>query len=471
MLEVATRPISHAEKWENLDPAIRNPLVTALAQTRLSSWSRGAPRELARTLAWLRACAVSGQALTVVIVARVFGMPIPVAPLALGIGALAAFALFAFWRLGRASSVSLAEVFGHIMVDIGVLSWLLFFSGGATNPFVSLLVMPIALAAAAMPLRYVVAVAMLAATCYLGLIPWHVALPPPHLAGSGDFNLHVAGMAINFVVTAAVLAFFIARLARALRTREGEIQHERERALRDEGILAIATQAAGTAHELNTPLSTIRTLLGELCRDQRDNPAIRDDLAILASQAERCRDILRELVAVGSRQLAGTPQRLALSRFVADCANHFHLLRPEIELDSSIDTTADSRIIELRTTIDTGADARIVDVSPNLRNALINLLNNAADASLSAGHSNIELHTTCVANQVEFGVRDHGAGIPPRTGIAFQSSKRDGLGLGLALAHATAERLGGELVAETAAGGGSLQRLRIPLVTVDNPSS
>lgn len=445
--------------------------MTALAKIRLSSWSQGAPRELARTLAWLRVCAVSGQALTVAIVARVFGMPIAVMPLALGIAALAAFALFAFWRLDKTWPLGLAEVFGHIVVDIGVLSWLLFFSGGATNPFVSLLVMPIALAAAAMPLRYVLAVALLAAACYLGLIPWHVALPPQHLAATGDFNLHVAGMAINFVVTAAVLAFFIARLARALRTREAEIQHERERALRDEGILAIATQAAGTAHELNTPLSTIRTLLAELCREQCGNAALESDLAILTKEAERCRDILRELVAVGGRQLAGTPQRLALSRFVADCVNHFHLLRPEIELDTSTDATADSRAIELRTTIDTATDSRIVEVSPNLRHALINLLNNAADASLAAGHSNIELHTTCIAERVEFGVRDHGFGIAPSTDIAFRSSKRDGLGLGLALAHATAERLGGELTAEAAAGGGSLQRLRIPLATADNRPS
>jgi two-component system sensor histidine kinase RegB len=416
--------------------------------------STGSPlhnaRELMGTLAWLRLCAVSGQALTVVVVAFAFGMAIPMIPLGLGVAGLALFALFAFWRLRQPWPASLPEAFAHISVDIGVLAFLLYWSGGATNPFVSLLVMPIALAAAAMPRRHVIAVALFAAACYLLLIPWHVPLPPAPHTPTGDFNLHVAGMAINFVVTAAVLAFFIARLARALRNREADVQHERERALRDEGILAIATQAAGTAHELNTPLSTIRTLLAELRRENEGNAALAADLDLLSGQAERCRDILRELVAVGSRQLAGTPQRLPLSEFVHDCENHFRLLRPEVTLTTAMDEIAQTRVIE---------------AAPNLRHALINLLSNAADASLAAGSAAIELGIVVGARMVEFFVRDHGVGdgIAPGAGIAFKTSKRDGLGLGLALAHSTVERLGGDLTAQPLADGGLLQRLRIPL--------
>lgn len=425
--------------------------MTITPATRNGFFDRA--RELAETLAWLRLCAVAGQTLTVAIVALVLRIAIPVAPLAFGIGALAAFAAFAFWRLRQPWPVHLVEAFGHIAVDIGVLSWLLYFSGGATNPFVSLLVMPIALAAAALPLRYVIAVALLAAACYLLLVPWHVALPPLHASDSGAFNLHVAGSVANFVVTAAVLAFFIARLARALRERERDVQRERERTLRDEGILAIATQAAGTAHELNTPLSTIRTLLAELRREHAGNDMLTEDLTLLAGQAERCRDILRELVAVGSRQLVGTPQRLALTRFVHDCENQFRLLRPEIELQVDIEA---------------GADAREIEAAPTLRHALINLLSNAADASLGAGKPAIELGVTAGAKQVEFSVRDHGNGSAPGHGVAFQTSKRDGLGLGLALAHATAERLGGTLRAEALANGGWRQRLRVPLATTDN---
>jgi len=218
-------------------------------------------RELTWTLAWLRLCAVAGQALTVAVVAFGMHLPIPVTGLALGILALLAFAVFVFWRLRQPWPVTSLEAVAHIAVDIAALSWLLHLTGGETNPFVSLLVLPITLAAAALPLRHVAIVALLAAFCYLALIPWHVPLPVTATEDGGDFSLHVIGMAINFVIMAAALSFFVTRLARMLRAHESEIQRERERALRDEGILAIATQAAGAAHELNTPLSTMRTLL------------------------------------------------------------------------------------------------------------------------------------------------------------------------------------------------------------------
>jgi two-component system sensor histidine kinase RegB len=173
---------------------------------------------------------------------------------------------------------------------------------------------------------------------------------------------------VNFVVTAAVLAFFIARLARALRAREAEVRHERERTLRDEGILAIATQAAGTAHELNTPLSTIRTLLGELQREQAGNAALAADLDLLAGQAQRCRDILRELVAVGSRQLAGTREPMSLATLLDQSENQFRLLRPEVNLAATIDAGEATRTIAVgpsgRVSVSTATGHRRVARTP-----------------------------------------------------------------------------------------------------------
>jgi two-component system sensor histidine kinase RegB len=402
----------------------------------------------------LRLVAVGGQALTVAVVVLGLGLPIPVLPLALGIGALGLFALFAFWRLEQPWPVSLAEAFGHVAVDILVLTYLLHWTGGIDNPFVSLLVIPMALAAAALSLRYVAAVAVLASTWVVAKMVWHEPLPP-HAGRFAAMDLHVAAVSVNFVVTAAVLAFFIARLARALRAREAEVRYERERTLRDEGILAIATQAAGTAHELNTPLSTIRTLLGELQRERAGDPPLTADLALLVGQAERCRDILRQLVEVGSRRLAGTPERLPLATFVDACENQFRLLRPEVSLAIAIDGAAGERSTE---------------AGQHLVYALINLLSNPGLAPLAAGSANVELLVAVAGRHAEFAVRDHGAGIAPGAGIAFKTSKAHGLGLGLALAHSTAERLGGELTAHAADGGGLLQRLRVPLPPNDNRS-
>ena len=198
--------------------------------------------------------------------------------------------------------------------------------------------MPITLAATALPLRSVTMVAALAVTTYLLLMRFYVPLPE---AGAVDtlsgFNLHLTGMAISFAITAGMLGYFIARLARALRAQQAEAELERERALRDEGILAIATQAASTAHELNTPLSTMRTLLGELGREHTQDPALSEDFDLLIGQADRCRDILRELVKVGSNQLAGVAEWISVADLGDSTRDAFSLLRPEIEVDYAID--------------------------------------------------------------------------------------------------------------------------------------
>lgn len=410
------------------------------------------------SLAWLRLCAIAGQSATTLFVARVLDLPIPETTLFIGIFVLAVFSLVAYQRLRSPRRIHAWEPVAHIAIDTLVLGYLLYLTGGASNPFVSLLVMPITLAATALPLRSVTIVAVQSVCTYLFLM--HHSIPLPEVGAqwaSGRFNLHLTGMAISFGITATMLGFFIARLARTLRAQQAEAEHERERALRDEGILAIATQAASTAHELNTPLSTMRTLLTELSREQKDNPALRADLDLLIGQAERCRDILRELVKVGSNQLAGVPEMMSVAQLCASTHKAFSLLRPEFHIDVEV-------------VGEVGA-ARIA-VVPALHHAIINLLNNAADASRANGDSRVELRVAQAGESLQMDVRDHGRGmaaaLQPQVGIRFQTTKRDGLGLGLALANATAERFGGTLNAENAEGGGTRQRLLLPLARLEN---
>ena len=422
------------------------------------TWPHGS-RQLLSTLAWLRLWAIGGQALTVAFVAIWLKIAIPVAALFAGIGVLAAFSPIAFWRLRRQTRVSANESMIHITIDTVVLGYLLYLTGGATNPFISLLVMPITLAATALPLRPVSMVAALAVTTYLLLMRFYVPLPEAGAVDSlSGFNLHLTGMAISFAITAGMLGYFIARLARALRAQQAEAELERERALRDEGILAIATQAASTAHELNTPLSTMRTLLGELGREHAGDPALTDDFGLLIGQADRCRDILRELVKVGSNQLAGVAEWISVANLGDSTRDAFNLLRPEIEVGYSINAAIGERRIA---------------VVPALHHAIINLLNNAADASLANDDTRVEMNVGGSGGTLDLVVRDFGKGMSaalrPTAGLRFETTKRDGLGLGLALANATAERFGGTLTAEAAEGGGTRQRLRLPLTTLDNP--
>ncbi|HEY8327452.1 MAG TPA: ATP-binding protein [Rhodanobacter sp.] len=411
------------------------------------------PFALTRTLAWLRICAIAGQSAAVLVCAWWMRLDIPLLPLLLGIGVLAVFSVFAAWRLTQPWPLREWEAVGHIAFDTLVLGYLLYFTGGASNPFITLLLVPIALSAAALSGRSVLAVAALAGVAYVILLYSHVPLPMPlHENSPNRFSLHVAGMGVNFVIMALLLSFFISRLAHVLRLQQLEVQRVRERALRDEGILAIATQAAGAAHELNTPLSTMRTLLPELRREHLGDTSLAEDLELLEGQVDRCRTILREMVAFGKAQLSQEPERLTVAAFIRSCLERFQLLRPEAELALTLDQDIAQTV--LRT-------------PPGLRHALLNLLNNAADAS-AVNHSHaVALQVSRDGGWLQLSVRDHGPGFGADSELTLlgYSQKQTGLGIGLALAEATAERLNGELIARNAEHGAEV-RLRLPLAVI-----
>ncbi|HET7269014.1 MAG TPA: ATP-binding protein [Oleiagrimonas sp.] len=410
---------------------------------------RTGPRALIRSLAWLRLCAIAGQSAAVLVVAEALDLPIPVLYLFVGIGVLGTFAVVAAWRLHGMRPVGEWEAIGHIAVDTLVLSYLLYLTGGASNPFVTLLLVPIALSAAALSLRGVIAVATVSGLAYLALLWWFEPLPLLHPGMVDDFRLHIAGMAVNFVVMAVVLGGFITRLASALRAQQAEVQRIRERALRDEGILAIATQAAGAAHEMNTPLSTMRTLLPELRREHATDARLNEDLALLETQVERCRSSLREMVSFGKAQLSHEPEHVTLQAFLHGCLERFELLRPEAEM--AFHVADDIGTMELA-------------IQPGLRHALLNLLNNAADASAQNDSREVQLDARVDAAWLELTVGDHGPGFVGTEELADlgYTRKHTGLGLGLALAEATADRLDGELVARNTPNGGQIH-LRLPL--------
>jgi two-component system sensor histidine kinase RegB len=417
--------------------------------------SRSGPFALARTLAWLRLCAIAGQSVAILSCVTLLNLDIPLLPLMMGVCVLAVFAAAASFRLGMPWKVTEGEAIVHIAADTLLLGYLLYFTGGASNPFVTLLLVPIALSAAALSIAGVSLVAILTGVAYVLLVPYH--LPLPTLGSSSlDLDLYVAGMGVNFVIMAILLGVFISNLAKAIRHQQGEVQRVRERALRDEGILAIATQAAGAAHELNTPLSTMRTLLPEIRREHAADDALGDDLELLQGQVDRCRTILREMVAFGQAQLSQVPERITLDEFIHGCMERFQLLRPEAEV--TLEVADDAARLRLRS-------------PPGLRHALINLLNNAADASAMNDSATVSLAIRRDDRWLELIVTDEGPGFDEfdDLGTLGLSQKATGLGIGLALAEATAERLDGELAASNT-GHGAQMRLRLPLSVIGDPA-
>lgn len=396
-------------------------------------------------LVLLRWIAVVGQSLAVVV--AIYFLQVPLNALCLwgGIGVLVLFNLWATSRARRAGA-STREALAHIAFDTGVLAWMIAWSGGAMNPFTSLFLLPVALVAVTFPARTVVATAAFAGTGYAAATVFGTPLPHMQTMFGTPFDMHLWGMAINFVVSGLVFAFFLARLATALREREAEVARMRERYARNEGILALATHAASVAHELNTPLATLTLLVEDQLERWPNDAERRGDLETMAELVDDCRDRVRELATPASgddRDCAGVAIERVIERWL--------LLRPTIDLERAGH-------------VDHAAAARL---DPGVGHLLQALLNNAADASEAAGSERVALSIDVDERRITASVRDFGKGFdeahPLSTGALFRSTKADGLGIGLALSHATVERLGGRLSMQPAPGGGTQVTFELPL--------
>lgn len=377
------------------------------------------------SLVGLRWFSIAGQALAVALAVTLLPWALPAWPLLAGVVFLLGFNLWAR-RAARGGAAGQATVLAHLAVDIAVLCWQLYWSGGPANPFVSLLVVPIALAISLLPVRGVVATAVMAAMGYSLLWIDHQPLPHVH----GDFNLHLFGMWLNFLLTAAVLAYFGSRIAAELARQRAALAAGRERAARDEGVLAVATLAAGAAHALNTPLSTLSVVLGDLREGvaDLDREALREDLALMQAQVDACRDAVGQLVS-DARSDAGPPPPQRLDARLQAAHARWRLLRPG--QDASLVVTPDAAA--LRVAVDRSFDYLV-----------LNLLDNAAYASRAAGGERVRLHAGLIDGRLVLAFLDEGPGLSA-TPAPFRSGKPGGLGLGLALAARVCERHGGEL--------------------------
>jgi two-component system sensor histidine kinase RegB len=422
-----------------------------------------------RRLVMLRTIAVVAQCATLALVYRFLAMELQWLPMLTTIAALSGLNLITWLRLRNNSPVSNAELFTQLCADVLALSVLLYYGGGSTNPFISLFLLPLVIAAATLPHSYTWAMTGITTGCYTLLMKFYVPLPMtlPVTHGAMDeaqmdnmsgmdmsrvmppddaFNMHVIGMWLGFVISAVVIAYFVVRMAHAVRERDETLAKVREETLRNERIVALGIQAAGAAHEMGTPLSTLAVVIGELQHDQTLLPEWHDNLAILDDQVRACKRILGKLLS--NAQDTETPAMQPLEQFLAATLDEWQLLRPTVHCHYQ--ATA-------------AQPAPQMNIDPSLRAALLNLLNNAADASPQ--EINIEAHWN--ADNFTLSIHDHGKGLTPeaatRAGSAFFTTKEEGKGLGLLLANATVERMGGKVRLFNREGGGATTEVILPL--------
>ena len=410
-----------------------------------------------RRFVFLRAIAVAAQSITLALVYHFLAMELKWWPMLLTIVALAGLNLLTWWRLRADYPVSNLELFAQLCADVLALSVLLYFGGGSTNPFISLFLLPLVIVAATLPQSYTWAMAGITTGCYTVLMKYYVPLPVgnahaehmQHVMPQDEaFNIHVIGMWLGFVISAGVVAYFVVKMAQAVRSRDEALAHVREETLRNERIVALGTQAASAAHELGTPLSTLAVVIGELQGEQAVLPEWRSNLVILDDQVRACKRILDQLLR--NAQGTGALAMLPLQQFIEVTLDEWQLLRPAVR----------SHYCAIGT-----APMPQVFVDPALRAALLNLLNNAADASPDGIH----IETDWNATTLTLRIHDRGQGLTPessaRAGSAFFTTKIEGRGLGLFLANATVERLGGKVRLCNREGGGATTEVILPLRT------
>ena len=399
-----------------------------------------------RYLLLIRMFVVGGQYLALVVMDEVFG--VTVAWDAVNT-VLALFVLFTLgsWLYAR-QRTNVDPDSGYLtqlVADLAALSMLVYFTGGSFNPFISLFLLPIVFAAAALPGMALATVTMTAVACYtlLMLVP----TPDGHPHGNGSLNLHVWGMWYGFILSAACVALLVAKLARHLRARDREIAALREEALGAERVMALGTLAAGMAHELGTPLSTMAVLAGELEHSTTD-PAARAQISTLRSQIQRCKSSLAHMSTAAGGLQAGGGRLVGVDDYIGAVFKDWRDMHPEVQ-------------VTIATEGPLPAPSFVADRV--LTQAIVNVLDNAAQAA----NSRVDITGHWSAANLAVTVADDGDGIDASLGASLGrevvSTKEDGLGIGVLLARAILERLGGDLELEPGTERGTLARILIPI--------
>ncbi|SEM70615.1 two-component system, sensor histidine kinase RegB [Sphingomonas gellani] len=431
--------------------------LLALTRTRPAPDGRGseemAATDTMRQLVQLRWMAVIGQVATILVAHFGLGVPLPLLPM-LAVAAGLALANGVVLLILQRFRVRNAEVVLTLLLDMAALTLQLYFSGGAENPFASLYLLQVVLGAIVLEGRW--AALLLAATslCYGLLIVAHVPLVLPGRVWVGFFfdadDLHTVGSWLSFVTVATLLVMFITRISRSLRARDSYLADLRQHAAEEDGIVRMGLFASGAAHELGTPLGSLSVILADWRRMPRIayDPELAGEVAEMQGEVDRCKAIVTDIL-----HSAGEPRGEAMAGVLAG-----------MFLDEVTEAWRDTHAaypLDYRR----GAMAHRIVAEPALRQAIWNLLDNAAEAS----DQGASLTGEVADGTLTIAVRDRGPGFVPgqlaTVGRLYQSSKGAGHGLGLFLATNVARRMGGRLEALNPKGGGAEVRLVLPVLS------
>ncbi len=365
------------------------------------------------------------------------------------------------WRLVNSQVMSHAELFAHLMIDLLLLFVVLLNTGGASNPLISYLLVLLAVTATILPWAYVNGFAALSIAFYTFfiLLDLEVEHDSGHESMSQEvtFQLHLVGMWVIFVVSAILISVFISRMASAIKVREANLAKARENEIRNEQLVAIGTLAAGTAHALGTPLSTMSVLLTELDKlqpDEIDVGEMKEDISLLKQQVIRCKQSLSDLTRYYNKSDGEVRSNITVATFAKDIQDYIINVHPAANVQFDIALPSD------------------VDISSelSLKHAVINIIENSIKAASSSVI--VDFRILAKPNQIEIVISDDGPGIPPQVienfGEPFISLRKESMGIGIFLANAAIQKLNGSIELHNLKGGGAQTLIKLPIGTSSN---
>lgn len=403
-----------------------------------------------RQLVQLRTLAMLGQLLTILLSYYVLDIDLPLRPLLAALLALGLFNGFYQISLHLGRRIFAAELLLGFLVDIAVLSLLLYLSGGVTNPFVFLYVLQVGLAAVLMAAPYAWGLLVVVGGCFLWLADAAQPLQLPLDYQQGLASLYVMAMFICLLLTAALLVVYVNRFAKNRREYQTRLEELRRRAAEEEHILRMGLLASGAAHELGTPLATIAVILG----DWRHMPKLHSDEELskdieeIQIQVERCKRIVSGILLSAGEARGESSGESTVCEFFDELVSDWRQSRKPTELVYQNQFGED---------MDIASDTV-------LKQTVCNLLDNALEASPDW----LSLEVSRQQEQLQIRVCDRGPGFSKqvfsRLGQPYQSTKqRPGSGLGLFLVFNVTRTLGGKVQARNLPGGGAEVLLRLPL--------
>jgi two-component system sensor histidine kinase RegB len=412
-----------------------NSKFSLLAGQERSSWIR------LRTLILLRWVAIVGQVTAITVAVRLYHLQLELALCFLAIGASVVGNLIAIFAFPESKRLSEFENFLMVMFDLLQLGFLLFLTGGLHNPFSLLMLGPVIISANVMGLRSTLIVGGTAIILVTLLGEFHMPLRTEQGFVLRIPDIFLFGNWTAMVIAIVFMGAYSLRISSEIQSMSDAVAATNMALSREQKLTDLGGVVAAAAHELGTPLATIKLTSAELMEELEDRPELREDAALIRQQADRCRDILRDMGRSGKDDLH--LRQAPISSVIQEAAEpHMHRGK-SLHFDEKPDR-------------DGGLQQPSILRKPEVIHGLRNLIQNAVDFA----DANVWIEAIWTKEMISIRILDDGRGFPPhfigRIGDPFVRRRRseadrtarpeyEGMGLGLFIAKTLLERSGAVL--------------------------